>query len=310
MDQAIVDNRDNLLRPEALKSWEDMNSTEQTHAATMLLDTLRRAPSSSPTTSSSPPWSGCPREHQREEELRCHGVRLLPDLRLESALDAPTRIRCELYPAGGFENTLTRVKPHEEVLDVYVLSTDGQVQDFRFPQTSKEGASIQLSSNTVKVNSKNGVAKWVFVTLHRHLGRFLKARENAPLRGASEPARRNLSLTVNSHILSASITKESSRVYVTDPVVFTLEHLDKEHYHNPNCSFWNYSERSMMGYWSTQGCKLLDTNKSHTTCSCSHLTNFAILMAHRGNVVSTSSLPLPHSSHGISTPPPSPLYST
>lgn len=62
--------------------------------------------------------------------------------------------------------------------------------------------------------------------------------------------------------------------------------LQKEHYYNPNCSFWNYSERSMMGYWSTQGCKLLETNKSHTTCSCSHLTNFAILMAHRGNVVS------------------------
>lgn len=38
--QAIVDTVDNLLRPEALKSWHDMNSTEQTHAATMLLDTL------------------------------------------------------------------------------------------------------------------------------------------------------------------------------------------------------------------------------------------------------------------------------
>lgn len=64
--------------------------------------------------------------------------------------------------------------------------------------------------------------------------------------------------------------------------------VQKEHYYNPNCSFWNYSEHSMMGYWSTQGCKLLETNKSHTTCSCSHLTNFAILMAHRGNVVSGS----------------------
>lgn len=38
--QAIVDTVNNLLRPEALKSWQDMNSTEQTHAATMLLDTL------------------------------------------------------------------------------------------------------------------------------------------------------------------------------------------------------------------------------------------------------------------------------
>lgn len=40
-----------------------------------------------------------------------------------------------------------------------------------------------------------------------------------------------------------------------------------------------------MGYWSTQGCKLVDTNKTHTTCACSHLTNFAILMAHREIVV-------------------------
>lgn len=42
------------------------------------------------------------------------------------------------------------------VLDVYVLSTDGQVQDFKFPQSSKDGISIQLSANTVKLNSRNG----------------------------------------------------------------------------------------------------------------------------------------------------------
>lgn len=49
---------------------------------------------------------------------------------------------------------------------------------------------------------------------------------------------------------------------------------------NPNCSFWSYTKRTMTGYWSTQGCRLLTTNKTHTTCSCNHLTNFAVLMAH------------------------------
>lgn len=63
-----------------------------------------------------------------------------------------------------------------------------------------------------------------------------------------------------------------------------------EHYFNSNCSFWNYSERSMMGYWSTQGCKLLESNKTHTTCSCSHLTNFAVLMAHRKVSVSVGDI--------------------
>ncbi|XP_028972354.2 adhesion G protein-coupled receptor L2 isoform X4 [Esox lucius] len=235
-NKAIVDTVDNLFRPEALKSWADMNSTEQTHAATMLLDTLEE------------------------------GAFVLADNLIEPAVVK--------MPADNI------------ILDVYVLSTDGQVQDFRFPQTSKGGASIQLSANTVKVNSKNGVAKLVFV-LYKHLGQFLST-ENATLRGGGGGGRNLSDMTVNSHILAASITKESSRVFVSDPVIFTLEHLDKEHYYNPNCSFWNYSERSMMGYWSTQGCKLLETNQSHTTCSCSHLTNFAILMAHRGNMVEGS----------------------
>ncbi|XP_050991612.1 adhesion G protein-coupled receptor L2 isoform X3 [Labeo rohita] len=227
--KAIVDTVDNLLRPEALKSWEDMNSTEQTHAATMLLDTLEE------------------------------GAFVLADNLIEPAV--------------------VRVPAENIMLDVYVLSTDGQIQDFRFPQTSKRGATIQLSANMVKLNSKNGVAKLVFV-LYKHLGHFLST-ENATVRLMGEGGFRNHTLTVNSHILSASINKESSRVFVSEPVIFTLAHLDTENYFNPNCSFWNYSERSMSGYWSTQGCKLLATNKTHTTCSCSHLTNFAILMAHR-----------------------------
>lgn len=69
-----------------------------------------------------------------------------------------------------------------------------------------------------------GVAKLVFV-LYKHLGQFLST-ENATLRGMGDLNRHNLSLTVNSHVLSASITKESSRVFVADPVIFTLEHLD------------------------------------------------------------------------------------
>uniref|UniRef100_A0A3B4CGI6 Adhesion G protein-coupled receptor L2a n=1 Tax=Pygocentrus nattereri TaxID=42514 RepID=A0A3B4CGI6_PYGNA len=224
--KAIVDTVDNLLRPEALKSWRDMNSTEQTHAATMLLDTLEE------------------------------GAFVLADNLMEPAIVK--------VPA---------------ILDVYVLSTDGQVQDFKFPQSSKGGISIQLSANTVKLNSRNGVAKLVFA-LYKNLGQFLST-ENATIKLGSEAHGRNLSVAVNSDVIAASINKESSRVFITEPVIFTLEHIDMQHYFNSNCSFWNYSERSMMGYWSTQGCRLIDSNKTHTTCSCSHLTNFAILMAHQ-----------------------------
>ncbi|XP_037830105.1 adhesion G protein-coupled receptor L2 isoform X26 [Kryptolebias marmoratus] len=234
-NKAIVDTVDNLLRPEALKSWQDMNRTEQTHAATMLLDTLEE------------------------------GAFVLADNLVEPAI--------------------VKVPADNIILDVYVLGTDGQVQDFKFPQYSKSGISIQLSANTVKLNSRNGIAKLVFV-LYKNLSQFL-GTENATIKMANEAYGRNVSVAVNSDIIAASLNKESSRVFINDPVIFTLQHTDMEHYFNSNCSFWNYSERSMMGYWSTQGCKLLDSNKTHTTCSCSHLTNFAILMAHQeisGNI--------------------------
>lgn len=38
--QAVVQTIDNLLRPDALQSWQDMNTTEQSHTATMLLDVM------------------------------------------------------------------------------------------------------------------------------------------------------------------------------------------------------------------------------------------------------------------------------
>ncbi|XP_031430555.1 adhesion G protein-coupled receptor L2 isoform X12 [Clupea harengus] len=227
--KAIVDTVDNLLRPEALKSWRDMNTTEQTHAATMLLDTLEE------------------------------GAFVLADNLMEPAI--------------------VKVPANNIILDVYVLSTDGQVQDFKFPQTTKGGVSIQLSANTVKLNSRNGVAKLVFV-LYKNLGQFLST-ENSTLRLHTQTHGRNQSVAVNSDVIAASINKESSRVFISDPVIFTLEHIDTQHYFNSSCSFWNYSERSMTGYWSTQGCKLITGNKTHTTCSCSHLTNFAVLMAQR-----------------------------
>lgn len=161
-----------------------------------------------------------------------------------------------------------------------------------------------------------GVVKVVFI-LYNNLGLFLST-ENATVKlageaGAGGPG--GASLVVNSQVIAASINKESSRVFLMDPVIFTVAHLEvsragdtgspeipapvlcgplirtptrqvKNHF-NANCSFWNYSERSMLGYWSTQGCRLVESNKTHTTCACSHLTNFAVLMAHR-EIVSLS----------------------
>jgi len=39
------------------------------------------------------------------------------------------------------------------------------------------------------------------------------------------------------------------------------------------------------GHWATDGCSLVRSNTTHTTCACDHLTNFAVLMATTGHQV-------------------------
>uniref|UniRef100_A0A8C7ZHJ2 Adhesion G protein-coupled receptor L1a n=1 Tax=Oryzias sinensis TaxID=183150 RepID=A0A8C7ZHJ2_9TELE len=225
--QAVVQTVDNLLRPEAKQSWQDMNSTEQAHTATMLLDVLEK------------------------------GAFLLAN--------------------NMYGNDFSDRAPN---LQVRVVNTEVDFQDLYFPLKNYASEStIQLPASTIKQYSRNGQVKVVFI-LYKNLGDFLST-ENATvkmeLEGSNHDKKR---LAVNSDVLAASINKESNRVFLTEPVVFTLKHLRMENYHTPNCSFWNYSERTMTGQWSSQGCRLLGTNSTHTTCSCSHLTNFAVLMAH------------------------------
>lgn len=51
------------------------------------------------------------------------------------------------------------------------------------------------------------------------------------------------------------------------------------------CAFWEYEADSLQGRWATHGCKTVHVNSNATTCSCNHLTHFAILMSSgRANV--------------------------
>nr|XP_046236779.1 adhesion G protein-coupled receptor L3-like isoform X11 [Scatophagus argus] len=164
-------------------------------------------------------------------------------------------------------------------LEVARMSTDGTLPDLKFPQTGGQGNSIHLSANTLKQHGRNGEIRIAFV-LYKHIGVYLST-ENASMKLGSEAMATNYSVIVNSPVITAAINKDANKVYLSDPVIFTIRHLQQsEENFNPNCSFWSYSKKTMTGYWSTQDCRLLGTNRTHTTCSCTHLTNFAVLMAH------------------------------
>ncbi|XP_047659150.1 adhesion G protein-coupled receptor L1-like isoform X4 [Tachysurus fulvidraco] len=224
--QAMVQTADNLLSLKALDSWQDMNMTDQSHTATMLLDVMEK------------------------------GSFLLAN---------------NLYE-GRFSERAPNID-----LEVYVLNADTEIGDLHFPHSYDSDSTIHLSAATIKQYSRNGQVKVVFA-LYKNLGPFMST-QNATVKTEMELKSGGRTLAVNSHVISASMNKESSRVFLTEPVNFTLRHLQLENHFGPNCSFWNYSERSMTGQWSSQGCRLVYSNNTHTTCSCSHLTNFALLMS-------------------------------
>uniref|UniRef100_A0A672HIK2 Adhesion G protein-coupled receptor L4 n=1 Tax=Salarias fasciatus TaxID=181472 RepID=A0A672HIK2_SALFA len=86
-------------------------------------------------------------------------------------------------------------------------------------------------------------------------------------------------ITVNSQVMAAAV--KPAGVYQLDHVTFTLRHnqpIDTKA-DVTKCVFWDYEVNSLQGRWATHGCKTVHVNSNTTTCSCNHLTHFAILMS-------------------------------
>ncbi|XP_051776499.1 adhesion G protein-coupled receptor E3-like isoform X2 [Erpetoichthys calabaricus] len=83
-------------------------------------------------------------------------------------------------------------------------------------------------------------------------------------------------MKVNSPVVTATVSSRRQH-NVTGPVKLTFHHKQL-HWSNPVfCVYWKYQKNGSS--WSPEGCEVVISNVSHTTCSCSHLTSFALIMA-------------------------------
>ncbi|XP_071815494.1 uncharacterized protein [Apostichopus japonicus] len=95
----------------------------------------------------------------------------------------------------------------------------------------------------------------------------------------------------NSRIISLAIDPPLRRD-LYNPVIITLR--THQQYDNETvdtvCAFWNFTANmGARGWWDTGGCELISSNDTHITCSCNHLTHFA--------VVSSSIIPIVPNPH-------------
>lgn len=127
--------------------------------------------------------------------------------------------------------------------------------------------SITLPPEAILENSDGGSTRVVFLT-YRHLEDLL-----APGREPLGHRSNNVTRMVNSRVLSASLG-QGRHIQLPEPVTLTFSLLRQENVTRPVCAFWDYTT----SFWSDEGCDVLRYNRSHVTCQCHHLTNFAVLM--------------------------------
>ncbi|KAL6482066.1 hypothetical protein MHYP_G00101460 [Metynnis hypsauchen] len=78
--------------------------------------------------------------------------------------------------------------------------------------------------------------------------------------------------TMMSTVISVTLPRTANQT-LTTPVNFTMKHIaGTDSSGTLSCVYWNNAE------WVVDGCSLLQTNSSHSVCSCVHLSTFALIM--------------------------------
>ncbi|XP_024412591.2 adhesion G protein-coupled receptor E5 isoform X1 [Desmodus rotundus] len=100
----------------------------------------------------------------------------------------------------------------------------------------------------------------------------LENKHEGPV-GGGQP---RLLSAVNTVFLSNKNTEK-----LGSPVNFSFSHLEEKPRSRQEliCAFWK-GDNDSGGYWATTGCWKVGSRNGSTTCRCSHLSSFAILMAH------------------------------
>ncbi|XP_063794623.1 adhesion G-protein coupled receptor G4 [Pseudophryne corroboree] len=83
---------------------------------------------------------------------------------------------------------------------------------------------------------------------------------------------------LNTNIISGSV--EGTKIEaLKKPVEVTLRHLHKNVDRLPvKCVFWDFNINNNLGGWNESGCSKSFTNMEYTSCNCSHLTHFGVLL--------------------------------
>ncbi|XP_073644086.1 adhesion G protein-coupled receptor L4 isoform X2 [Tursiops truncatus] len=145
------------------------------------------------------------------------------------------------------------------------------------PHMNMDGDNIKMFPNRKAAYHSNGSVAVAFL-YYKSIGPLFSSSDNILLEPQSYDKAEEEGRVISS-VISVSISSNPPALYELEKITFTLNHIKTTDKYRSQCAFWNYLPDTMNGSWSSEGCEVTYSNETHTSCSCNHLTHFAILMS-------------------------------
>ncbi|XP_026106446.1 CD97 antigen-like [Carassius auratus] len=168
---------------------------------------------------------------------------------------------------------VTRMETHNTFAEVAVMR--GQTPPSGRVTLSTDSALFSTSWETVVGKSYPGFAFAALVS-YKDLNSssdLLHKMSNE----RSDDKERSVTYQLNSKVVTAVVSNEETK-QLSESVTLVFRHVEERVESEGmaySCVYWDETE----GAWSGRGCKRTESNSTHTVCSCSHLSSFAVLMA-------------------------------
>ncbi|XP_058636329.1 adhesion G protein-coupled receptor E1-like [Onychostoma macrolepis] len=168
---------------------------------------------------------------------------------------------------------VTRMETHSTFAEVAV--TRNQTPPSGRVTLSSDSALFSTSWETVVGDSYPGFAFAALVSykdLNSSSDLLHKMRNKK-----SDDKERSVTYQLNSKVVTAVVSNAETK-QLSEPVKLVFRHVEEKAESGGvaySCVYWDETE----GAWSGRGCERAESNSTHTVCSCSHLSSFAVLMA-------------------------------
>uniref|UniRef100_A0A8C2DRL5 CD97 antigen-like n=1 Tax=Cyprinus carpio TaxID=7962 RepID=A0A8C2DRL5_CYPCA len=168
---------------------------------------------------------------------------------------------------------VTRMETHNTFAEVAVMR--GQTPPSGRVTLRTDSALFSTSWETVVGESYPG---FVFAALvsYKDLNSFRDLLHKMS-RERPDDEERSVTYQLNSKVVTAVVSNAETK-QLSEPVMLVFTHEEERAESEGvgySCVYWNEVE----GAWSGRGCERAWSNSTHTACSCSHLSSFAVLMA-------------------------------